>query len=114
MTTEPSTPRVLYQPGPDHQELLEWAETHTRPLRSAFIKWLLSSRLQVATPEDDPAKTVGKYTGIRLYCEHLTKTGAFSGGTPEAALARRFTRRLLCHLLKGIRFTRKPGTHPES
>ena len=73
-----------------------------------FIRWLLSSRLRVACDADPPETTVGRHTPMKLYIKYLAQAGINTTSDPEDVLARRFTKRVLCHLLKGVRFARKP------
>ena len=100
--------RVPGEVGADHDEMLAWADIHSKRVRGEFIRWLLKSRFQVAAPEDPAASTVGKYPPLELFMKHLADDGFYTRNEPEDILARRFTRRVLCHLLKGVRFVRKP------
>src|SRR3989304_5803561 len=102
------TTRVASKVGKDHDEMMAWADIHRQRVRGEFIRWLLKSPFQVAAPEDPAASTVGKYTPIGFFTEHLADNGFYTRNEPEDILARRFTRRVLCHLLKGVRFSRKP------
>ena len=98
----------LKRVGDDHEEMLAWAEIHRTSVRREFIRWLLSSRLRVACDADPPETTVGRHTPMKLYIKYLAQAGINTTSDPEDVLARRFTKRVLCHLLKGVRFARKP------